>query len=120
VRSWLVGVTAHTARRCIRRRRRNRWLVFFATDELPESSSALGEDAYSELRTIDWLLGRLGAEERLVFSLRWLEGMQVEEVARACDLSLSTTKRRLGAAERRFRAMAKHHPEVERWFEGAS
>ena len=80
----------------------------------------LGEEAYGELRTIHQLLGRLGVDEQLVFSLRWLEGMRVDEVAEACALSLSTTKRRLAAAERRFRAMARHHPEVERWFGGAT
>jgi RNA polymerase sigma-70 factor (ECF subfamily) len=95
-------------------------LSFFATSELPELASVAGEDAYSELRTIQQLLSRLGVEEQLVFSLRWLEGMQVEEVAVACALSLSTTKRRLATAQRRFRAMAKRHPEVERWFGGAT
>jgi RNA polymerase sigma-70 factor (ECF subfamily) len=119
VRPWLVGVAAHTARRCIRRRQRSRWLVFFGANELPEPPVALGEDAYGELRTIHRLLGRLGVEEQLVFSLRWLEGMQVDEVAAACSLSRSTTKRRLAAAERRFRAMARNHPELERWFGGA-
>jgi len=120
LRSWLVGVAAHTARRCIRRRRRSRWLVFFAASELPERAAPASEDAYGELRTIHALLARLGVEEQLVFSLRWLEGMQVDEVASACALSVSTTKRRLAAAERRFRAMARHHPEVERWLGGAA
>lgn len=119
IRPWLVGVAAHTARRCIRRRQRSRWLVFFGAGELPEPPMTLGEDAYGQLRTIHKLLGRLGVEEQLVFSLRWLEGMQVDEVAQACALSMSTTKRRLAAAERRFRAMARNHPEIERWFGGA-
>ena len=120
IRPWLVGVAAHTARRCIRRRQRSRWLVFFDARELPEPPVSLGEDAYGELRTIHRLLGRLGAEEQLVFSLRWLEGMQVDEVAQACGLSRSTTKRRLAAAERRFRAMSRNHPELERWFGGVT
>ncbi len=119
VRSWLVGVAAHTARRCIRRRRRGRWLMFFASEDLPEPEvSSFGEEAYGELRMIHWLLRRMGVEEQLVFSLRWLEGMEIEEVARACDLSRSTTKRRLAAAERRFRAMARHEPSIERWLGG--
>lgn len=120
IRSWLVGVAAHTARRCIRRRQRGRWLSFFATSELPEPPSAASEDAHSELRTIQQLLSRLSVDEQRVFSLRWLEGMQVEEVAVACALSVSTTKRRLASAQRRFRAMASRHPEIERWIGGAT
>jgi RNA polymerase sigma-70 factor (ECF subfamily) len=120
IRSWLAGVAAHTARRCIRRRRRSRLFIFFGAGDVPEPAVPLGEDAYGELRTIQSLLGRLSVDEQLVFSLRWLEGMRVEEVAQACELSLSTAKRRLAAAERRFRAMARHHPEIERWFGGAS
>ena len=120
IRAWLVGVAAHTARRCIRRRQRGRWLLFLGEAELPEPSLPLGEDAYGELRTIHQLLGRLGVDEQLVFSLRWLEGMRVDEVAEACALSLSTTKRRLAAAERRFRAKARHHTEVERGLGGAT
>lgn len=120
IRQWLVGVAAHTARRCIRRRRRSRWLVFLASGELPEPVTPLGEDAYGELRTIHQLLSQLSVDEQLVFSLRFLEGMQVEEVGQTCGFSLSTTKRRLAAAERRFRAMARRYPEVERWFGGAS
>ena len=118
IRAWLVGIAAHTARRCIRRRQRGRWLVF-PGETLPEPSAPIGEEAYSELRTIQWLLGQLSVDERLVLSLRWLEGMQVDEVAQACGLSHSTTKRRLAAAEKRFRALLRRYPEVERWFGGA-
>jgi RNA polymerase sigma-70 factor (ECF subfamily) len=119
MRAWLVGIAAHTARRCIRRRQRGRWLMFPGEAALPEPTTPVGEEAYSELRTIQWLLAQLSVDEQLVLSLRWLEGMQVDEVAQACGLSHSTTKRRLAAAEKRFRALARRHPEVERWFGGA-
>lgn len=119
IRAWLVGIAAHTARRCIRRRQRGRWLMFPGEGALPEPTTPVGEEAYSELRTIQWLIAQLSVDEQLVLSLRWLEGMQVDEVAQACGLSHSTTKRRLAAAEKRFRALARRHPEVERWFGGA-
>jgi len=48
------------------------------------------------------ILDRLGSEERLAFVLRFIEGMELTEVAAALGLSLATTKRRLVRARARF------------------
>jgi RNA polymerase sigma factor (sigma-70 family) len=45
------------------------------------------------LRRFYALLSRLGARERLVYALRHIESMTIEETALAMDLSLSTVKR---------------------------
>ena len=49
------------------------------------------------------------AEDRLVFSLRYVSGLGPTEMAEACEMSLSTVKRRLLRAEQRFYAEARHH-----------
>src|SRR5262249_11262088 len=36
VRSWLTTIAVHTARRCIRRRYRRRWLAFFSPTDIQE------------------------------------------------------------------------------------
>jgi RNA polymerase sigma-70 factor (ECF subfamily) len=51
------------------------------------------------------ILDRLGSEDRIAFVLRFIEGMELTEVAAALGLSLATTKRRLAHA----RARVDHH-----------
>jgi RNA polymerase sigma factor (sigma-70 family) len=45
------------------------------------------------LRRFYALLSRLGARERLVYALRHIESMTIEEAAQAMDISVSTVKR---------------------------
>jgi RNA polymerase sigma-70 factor, ECF subfamily len=45
------------------------------------------------------VLERLPADQRLAWSLRYLEGEGLEVVASTCGCSLSTAKRRVGAAK---------------------
>jgi RNA polymerase sigma-70 factor (ECF subfamily) len=42
--------------------------------------------------------------ERIAFCLRHVEGMKLEEVARACGCSLATAKRRVASAQARLDA----------------
>jgi len=51
------------------------------------------------------ILDKLGSQERMAFVLRYLEGLELSEVACALDLSLATTRRRIGRA----RARIEHH-----------
>ena len=103
LKAWITSVAIFTARGRIRKRQRAAWLCFVAPSELPEpaAQSADHEARQFLTRTFE-LLGRLPARVRIVFCLRHLEGMQLREVADACDCSLATVKRRLRDAERRF------------------
>lgn len=64
------------------------------------------------------LLDHLGADGRIAFVLRYIEGLELEDVASACRVSLSTIKRRLAKAERRFAAAAARDPVLRAWLEG--
>jgi RNA polymerase sigma-70 factor, ECF subfamily len=120
LQAWLTWVAVYTARGCIRRRRRRRWLEFWTPERLDEAPS---EDSRREdvdaLRRTYRLLEGLGADERIVFSLRYLEQMEVAEVAEACRVSLATAKRRLVRAEKAFAAAAREDPVLNRWVEGS-
>jgi RNA polymerase sigma-70 factor (ECF subfamily) len=70
------------------------------------------------LRATYRVLDRLPVEERVVFALRFIEGMEVAEVANACGVSLSTVKRRLGKASARFASWAKAEPALADWLDG--
>ena len=54
------------------------------------------------LRRCHALLDRLNARDRLVFILRRMESMTVEEIATTMDISVSTVKRSMAHAENRL------------------
>ena len=62
------------------------------------------ENRYA-LRRLYGLLDRLSTRERLVLVLRHVEGMTLEEIAAAMDLSLATVKRGLRRASARVSQM---------------
>jgi RNA polymerase sigma-70 factor (ECF subfamily) len=53
-----------------------------------------------------------------VFALRFIDEMELGEVAEASDLSLSTVKRRLAKASARFTSLAQREPSLLDWLKG--
>jgi RNA polymerase sigma-70 factor (ECF subfamily) len=72
------------------------------------------------LRATYAALDALPADERVAFALRFIDGMELTEVAAACETSLATIKRRLARAEDRFEAEARKHPALEAWIDGGT
>ena len=56
------------------------------------------------------VLNRLKAEDQVAFTLRFLEGMELREVADALDVSLATTKRRLDRIWKRLGTLVEGNP----------
>jgi RNA polymerase sigma-70 factor, ECF subfamily len=116
---WLTRIAIFVAREHLRARRRRRWLLFFAPPDVPEVTV---HDAPPELRQavvhLYRALDSLPLDDRLAFSLRYLEQMELAEVAAACEVSLATAKRRLARAEGRFVAWSKRDPLLASWLEG--
>ena len=54
------------------------------------------------LRRCHNLLGRLNSRDRLVFILRRIDAMTVDEIAGTMDLSISTVKRSMAHASQRL------------------
>lgn len=103
LKSWITTVAVFTARGHIRRRRHGRWLRFSAPADLPELTiHPPSDDDRALVRSTYRVLDGLPPPERIAFSLRFIGGMELNEVAAACDVSLATVKRRLGRAEARF------------------
>lgn len=106
LKPWLFGIATRTARKVLRTRSRRRWLRYFIDeeDEARHEPMAVATDAESvhALRAVYGILSRFSVDERIAFSLRYVEGMELEEVAQACGVSLATTKRRLRRAQDRF------------------
>ena len=121
VKSWLMSIAVNTARERIRKRQRQRWLRFMGAEELPEvQCSAVDPVSQEALRATYAILDRLHPDERIAFALRFIDGMELTDVATACGVSLATIKRRLSKAGKRFRDLAWEHPVLREWLEGGT
>lgn len=114
---WLVQIAVRSARKHIRRRTTRRWLGLTDTDELPDVPAAIDPEQQAALARVYRVLDRMPARERIPFALRFVDGMQLVEVADACELSLATAKRRLAKARARFTAMAGRDAILSAWIE---
>jgi RNA polymerase sigma-70 factor (ECF subfamily) len=113
---FVTQIAVFVAREALRARRRRRWLAFFAPADLPEISAPIAsEDDRSAIAAFYAVVDRLGPSERVVFLLRHVDGMELTELANACDVSLATVKRRLAVAERLFKQQASTVADLEPW-----
>jgi RNA polymerase sigma-70 factor (ECF subfamily) len=121
LRGWIAGISVNVARVELRRRRRSSWLRLLPGHSLPEVPAAVSNPELDEaVRATYRVLGRLQVDERIAFALRFIDGMELLEVAAACRLSLATTKRRLASARKKFENMARAYPELQPWIEGGA
>jgi RNA polymerase sigma-70 factor (ECF subfamily) len=120
LRSWLFQVTVRTARKQLRGRSRKWWLKLWPEgDELDaQPAIMLEENASDAVQATFRILKGMEAEDRLVFSLRYVSGLDLAEMADVCETSLSTLKRRLARAERRFHAEAQRDEALSGWTAG--
>jgi RNA polymerase sigma-70 factor (ECF subfamily) len=97
LRSFVFSFAVRVVKTELRRKMARRWLSFHQPDVLPDlgSSGTIDVESRDLLRRFYALLDRLNPRDRLVFALRYLERMTVEEIAASTTLSLSTVKRSL-------------------------
>ena len=112
LRGWLAQIAVSRARRRFRKTRILRALGLHRSSavdvELLVQTEAT-EDVRARVSTLLQLLQRLPVEERIAWSLRFIEGQSLKEVAAACRCSLATTKRRVAHADTWLRA--RYHAE---------
>jgi RNA polymerase sigma-70 factor (ECF subfamily) len=109
LRSWLAVITARLARRRLRGRRLKLWLGIDDDHDYAEiadtAASPLDRALLGELyRALD----RLPVRQRLAWTLRHVEGVELAAIARACGCSLATVKRSIAAAEAALRKEIDH------------
>ena len=118
-RSWLASICVHQAYREIRRRTRSRWFFLTDDDETLERPAPVATPEVDEaVRATYRVLDKLPADERVAFALRFINEMELVEVADACQVSLATAKRRLARARKKFTTMARTYPELADWVLG--
>jgi RNA polymerase sigma-70 factor (ECF subfamily) len=106
LRSFVISFAIRIVKWELRRRRARRWLTLSETGDVPDEQLLVmdAENRYA-LRRLYALLDRLSTRERLVLVLRHVEGMTLEEIAEAMELSLATVKRGLRRATARVTQM---------------
>jgi RNA polymerase sigma-70 factor (ECF subfamily) len=118
LRGFLTAIAVFVAREAIRARRRRRWLVLLPPEETPEiAASAASPETIAAMRAFYDVMRTLDPDARIAFTLRFVEGMELTEIAGACGVSLSTIKRRLKAAEADFTERARADEALATFFE---
>jgi len=114
VRGFLFGICVRVVRKEVSRRWLRRWLRLTDDGQLPERGPASFDQDAREAReaVVRYyrVLDALGSEARSLFVTRHIEGLELAEVARLHGLSVSTTQRRLGRAEKRVAALVNADP----------
>lgn len=117
VRAWLTTIAVYCARGVIRKRVRRRLLANLLPFSGERAAATASPEVTESLRAVYRVLDRLEADERIPFALRFVDGMELTEVAAACGVSLATIKRRLAKAQQRFLAVAREEAALAEWLE---
>jgi RNA polymerase sigma-70 factor, ECF subfamily len=97
LKAFVISVTVLTARHEFRRRWVRRWVRLAGKNGTPAEVESFtpDTDAREALARFYRLLDRFSPRDRTAFVLRFMEGLELTEVAAALGLSLATTKRHL-------------------------
>jgi RNA polymerase sigma-70 factor (ECF subfamily) len=98
-RGWLATVTTRLVGRRLRRRRFRRLFHGSARAEEVPAPGATAEQRALLVRLYK-VLETLPTDQRLAWSLRYLEGEPLDAIAAVCGCSLATAKRRVSAAKK--------------------
>ena len=111
LRSFLIGICLGVAQNERRRAKVRRAVSLTATGELPESpSSAPDHEAREALERLCQILARAGVEDRTLFVGRYVQQMELSELASTVGRPIGTLKRRVAGASRRIDARIKRDP----------
>ena len=115
LRSFLIGISLHVATSELRRRRARRWLMLSDDGKLPDPPANVDPE-FAEQRqalfALYALLDRIDTGRRTVFVLRYVEGLELTELAMVLGCSLATCKRRVSDAAERVCRLASRDPRL--------
>jgi RNA polymerase sigma-70 factor (ECF subfamily) len=116
LRAFLVAITTRTAVSEIRKRKVRSFLRLTDSGDVPERATE-SDDGREALQQLYKLLDGCAAADRMAFVLRHIEGLPLDEVAQALDVSLATAKRKLERANERILKLAKKDPLLSEYVE---
>jgi len=100
VRYWLVAIAVRSTKRHLIARRKGSRLELDWSIEAPAGGTGPGEVRLAEVYDA---LDQLHPKLRVPLLLSRVEGLTLEQVAVLCEVSTSTVKRRIAAAEKRLK-----------------
>jgi RNA polymerase sigma-70 factor, ECF subfamily len=120
LKKWLHTIAIYVAREHRRTMWRTRFLEFrpwnfFLENAGPSEEAPL--EARDALRRVYAILERLSEDDRTLFVLRFIEELELTEVAELQGISLASAKRHLARARKKFDAMAERDALLLDWLE---
>jgi len=103
---WLRQIAVMRCRKRIRYRRVRWWLSWRAPEDLPEPTAAVSADEHAMLARAWGIISSMPTEERIVFTLRFIEQLTIPEIVDATQSSRTTVKRRIDRARQVFDSAA--------------
>jgi RNA polymerase sigma-70 factor (ECF subfamily) len=119
LRSFLIGICLGVAQNELRRAKVRRWIFLTQSGELPDAPwNGANPEAREATERVYKILSGVSAEDRALFVTRYIEKMELAEIADAIGRPLSTTKRRLARATRRINARMNGDAALADYLEG--
>jgi RNA polymerase sigma-70 factor (ECF subfamily) len=119
VRGFLIGICLGVAQNELRRTKARSWIMLMPSGELPELAVTGGDvEARDATRRFYLIISSASERDRALFVTRYVEKMEVAEIAAATGRPLSTTKRHLARAARRITARMRHDPILTEYVDG--
>jgi RNA polymerase sigma-70 factor (ECF subfamily) len=113
LRSFIYSFAVRVLKAELRRRKVRGWFPFLQPEAPAEILSHASDfESRDLLARLYRLLDRLTPRDRLVFVLRRMESMTVDEIAETMDISLSTVKRSMAHASSRLSRWVEADPEL--------
>lgn len=111
LKAFIIAIAVHNVSYELRRRRVRRWVGLAPTAELPDIRVVESNPESREaLVRFYGILDRVSARDRTAFVLRFVEGMEVADVAAALKTSAPTARRCFTRAYRRVALLAGRDP----------
>jgi RNA polymerase sigma-70 factor (ECF subfamily) len=119
LRSFFIGICLGVAQNELRRVKVRRWISLTPTGELPDVPRH-GWDPEAREATVRFyrILDGVNAEDRALFVARYVEKMDIPEIATALGRPRSTIKRRLARVTRRVSARMSGDPSLASYADG--
>lgn len=105
MKNWLATVAVRCARRQLRRRKLRTFVgLDTATHSMELADNDISPEQKALLAKVYTILDGISVEQRLAWTLRYVEGEKLERVAERCSCSLATAKRRIASAHDKIQA----------------
>lgn len=111
LRGFVVSICLGVARNEHRRQRVRRWMRLTSSGDLPDIAAApLDPEAREATSQLYAVLSKVSAEDCSLFITRYVDEMEIADIAVVHGLSFGTAKRRLARATRRISARLEREP----------